>query len=106
MSNDECLKNDEARMSNGASIRLRFVIRASSFFRHSDFVIRHFYDLFRQFGPQIGAGFDAAMEIGQVEFLVRAVGVVVVQAPAQQQRIDSELLAEGGDDRESSLLRA
>jgi len=36
----EMMTNDEARMSNGISGPL-FVIRASDFLRHSDFVIRH-----------------------------------------------------------------
>src|SRR5205807_10192846 len=54
--------------------------------------------VFRQLGPQIGAGFNSAMKIGEVEFFVRAMGIVVIQAPAQQQRIDSKLLPAGGHD--------
>jgi len=43
MTNDELKPNDEGR--NASQIQWRpFVIGASSFFRHSTFVLRHFLD--------------------------------------------------------------
>ncbi len=45
-----------------------------------------------QFFPQRRAGFDAAVEIGQAKLFVGAVRVVVVQAPAQEQRVDASSL--------------
>ena len=47
---------------------------------------------------QVGAGLDAAVEVGQGELLVRPVQVVVVLAPAEQERIDAELRLEQADD--------
>ncbi len=44
MTKHECLKNDEARMTNGQMLALRhssFVIRHSGFIRHSLLDIRH-----------------------------------------------------------------
>ncbi len=42
MTNDEIRRNDEIRMTKPATAQLRvFDIRASDFFRHSSFVIRH-----------------------------------------------------------------
>ncbi len=51
-----------------------------------------------QLFPEMGAGFDAAMKIAEVEFLVRAVRVVVILAPTQQQRIDSQFFVKRRDD--------
>src|SRR5262245_36765358 len=39
--------------------------------------------LLSQLLPKVGAGLDSAVEIGQAEFFVGTVRVVVVQAPAQ-----------------------
>ena len=47
---------------------------------------------FGEFVPQVGAGRDAAVVVGEGKLLVGAVGVVVVLAPAQQQHVDAELV--------------
>ena len=56
--------------------------------------------LLGQLRQQVGAGLDAAVEVGQRELLVRAVEVVVVLAPAEQEGIDAELRLEQADDRD------
>ena len=59
--------------------------------KHIRSVSHRFHRNPRQFRPEAGAGSDAAMKIGEVEFLVGAMGVVIVLAPSEQQGIDSEL---------------
>jgi len=41
MTNDEARMTNEIRMTNDDRGAVQFVIRISSFFRHSDFDIRH-----------------------------------------------------------------
>ena len=53
---------------------------------------------------RVGAGLDAAVEVGEGELLVGAVQVVVVLAPAQEQRIDAQLLLDQPDDRDRAPL--
>jgi hypothetical protein len=51
------------------------------------FFIKLFFD---QLLPKARARLDAPMKISQVEFLIRAMRVVVVASPAEQQRVDAE----------------
>ena len=45
-----------------------------------------------QFLPEVSTAADSTMEIGEREFFIRAVSVVIVQSPAEQQCIDAELV--------------
>ena len=45
-----------------------------------------------QFVPEVSTAADSTMEIGEREFFIRAVSVVIVQSPAEQQCIDAELV--------------
>ena len=60
--------------------------------------------LFPKLCQQIGAGLDAAVEVGDRELLVRPVEVIVVLAPAQKQRVDAQLLLDQADDRNRAPL--
>src|SRR5438094_520800 len=44
------------------------------------------------------------MKIGQAEFFIGAVGVVIIQSPAEQQTIDTQPLAKVRDDRDRAPL--
>src|SRR3972149_2036859 len=57
-----------------------------------------------QFGPKMGAGTDSALEVGEAELFVGAVGIVVVLPPAQQEHVGVELVGEGIDDRDRAAL--
>ena len=61
--------------------------------------------LARQLVEQVGAGLDAAMEVGEGELLVGSVQVIVVLAPAQEQCIDAQVLLDAARRPESSLPR-
>ena len=71
-----------------------------NYFRSFPFISGCLQRHLSQLAPQIGAGPDAAVKVGEVEFFVRAVRVVVVEAPAKQQRIDAKLLMERAHDRD------
>ena len=87
--------NDESAIEHGIEIAIveRSTAIRDAGIRRSDFALAKLF-------PQVGAGFDAAMEVGQAEFFVGAVRVVVVQAPAQQQGIDSQQIVKGRHDRD------
>jgi hypothetical protein len=63
MPNAECRINDEVRSQETVPALERFVIRASGFFRHSKFVLRHF-KLCRSYDGKVAeARADFQMEI-------------------------------------------
>ena len=57
-----------------------------------------------QLREQVGAGLDAAVEVGERELLVGPVEVVVVLAPAEEQGIDAQVLLDQADDRDRAPL--
>ena len=57
-----------------------------------------------KFIEQVGAGLDAAMKVGEGEFLVGPVQVIVILAPAQKQRIDAQVLFDQPHDRDRASL--
>ena len=90
--------NDELPIQHGC-VRFdpaRVIVAEWSAFapRKPTYPIRSRHGDLAQLAPQIGAGPDAAMEVRQAELLVGAVRVVVVLSPAEQQRVDAELVAE------------
>src|SRR5690349_9971196 len=54
----------------------------------------------RQRGEDTGPGADAFLEAAQIVLLVRRVDVVVIEAKADQQRVEPERTLEIGDDRD------
>ena len=60
--------------------------------------------LFPKLCQEIGARLDAAMEVGDREFFVGPVQVIVVLAPAEQKRVDAQLLLDQADDRDRAAL--
>ena len=84
-------------LTSARSLTLQFGL---SFLKHVEELTNPSRGALAEFPPEAGARADAALEIFERETFVRAVQVVGVLAPAEEQRVDAENLLEGPHDRD------